>query len=267
MRHQPTLVIALLCAALAAPPAAAEDLTTESRTARGLTSVVTSSLAAQDAPYEVITAADLRDVLALDAVQQLAGCVDDDCMSEIGPALGTRYVVFGRLDEVGDLLLLNLSLVDTSQARVVRRVSVTGKDEAALVESARTAVSGLVAALQEEGADRVLVLDVQAPPPDPELHVLALSGAATAAAGLGLFTLTYVTTAVFAATTLVRIRAPEARGVAFSFIPLVGPFLVPFASTRDYGNPLWLGLGTVQALTVIAAAAGGGLWLLAPDEE
>lgn len=265
MKALPLLLGALLAVA-ALPALAAADTLAETRVSRALTGVVSASLA-ESGSFEVLTAADLRGVLSLDAQRQLAGCVDDHCVPELGHALGTRYAIFGRLDRAGDVLILNLSLVDTENARVVRRASVTGADEAALVESARTAVDGISAALEELGADRVLVLDVAAPLEDPPPPLLAVVGVATATTGLGGLGLTYLATAAFTALVMNNIRVPETLPLAWNFVPIVGAFIGPFASPRDYGDMLFLGLGAVQVLTAIVAASGGALWLWAPDAE
>ncbi len=215
----------------------------------------------------MLTAADLRDVLSLTAQKQLLGCASEKCVTDAGSAVGTRYAVFGRLDHAGDLLILNLTLVDTQSAKVLRRASVTGDDEAALVDSARTAAGGFAAVLEEVGAERVLVLDVMAPLVDPPPPLVTITAVTTLIVGVAALTLTYLATSAFTAMVLTSIRVPETRPLALNFIPVVGALIGPFASPRDYGDVLFLTLGGLQLLSAVVAAGGGALWVMTPESE
>lgn len=92
----------------------------------------------------VMTSADMRDLLSLEESRELAGCDDDSCMSEIAGALGARYVVFGQAGKLGDLLIVNLKLLDTSRAETPGRAAAQARDLEELPGVLRPALDTLV---------------------------------------------------------------------------------------------------------------------------
>ena len=78
----------------------------------GLAQSIAQRLAA--AGLDVKTQDDVARVLGVARQQQLAGCTEDSqaCMLELGNALGSGYVISGRVDRLGDRYLLNLTVLD-----------------------------------------------------------------------------------------------------------------------------------------------------------
>lgn len=70
---------------------------------------------------EVVSADDIRRLADLEAQKQALGCDQSSCLAEIAGALGARYVVFGRMGKLGDVLLVQLNLFDAEEARAIAR--------------------------------------------------------------------------------------------------------------------------------------------------
>jgi outer membrane receptor protein involved in Fe transport len=85
---------------------------------------------------EVVDQFDINTMLQVDRRNQLSGCTDNSCISEIMGALGVRFVVTGNISQFGDIYLLNLKLLDAASALVLGRVSkrVRGGEEKLLDE-------------------------------------------------------------------------------------------------------------------------------------
>jgi len=76
----------------------------------------------------VIGRGDILGLLKLEKQKVLAGCDDEQCLAEIGGALGVDWMVTGTVSEFGGTLLLNIKVLDVRGARVASSVSrkVTG---------------------------------------------------------------------------------------------------------------------------------------------
>ena len=61
---------------------------------------------------EVVTQAQMKALLDLEAQKQLAGCTDDSCMAQIGAALGVDDLVGGTVSHLGESWLIGLRRVD-----------------------------------------------------------------------------------------------------------------------------------------------------------
>ena len=88
-------------------------------TLKTLQGVITVQISSYDA-LDVISGDDVRQLVALQAEKQNAGCDDSgSCMAEIAGALGASLVVFGDVGQLGELLVVNLNLfnVDTAQSQ------------------------------------------------------------------------------------------------------------------------------------------------------
>ena len=94
--------------------------------------------------YDVVGAVDVREIASLEQQKQIAGCDDNEsCLADIAGALGARYVVTGRVVPAGGSYLIQLTLFDTVEARVVGRSSNAGLvDE--LVTLGRVGARGLL---------------------------------------------------------------------------------------------------------------------------
>lgn len=112
--------------------------------------------------FAVLGKADITSMLDLEQRrQQLAACTDSRCLSEIGGALGVRWVVAGSVSLFGETYLLNLRLIDVIAARVGSRVSrrlTGGPDE--LVDALPGAAAELLAMAEDD-------LGVEVTPDEP----------------------------------------------------------------------------------------------------
>ena len=90
--------------------------------------IVTGMIGAELAQYEdydLITGEDLRQMVALEAEKQSVGCSDDSsCLAELAGAMGARYVVFGEVGKLDNIIVVNLNLFDSQEAKGAGRVMV-----------------------------------------------------------------------------------------------------------------------------------------------
>jgi TolB-like protein len=94
--------------------------------------MVTAQLG-EDRRLDVLSGQEMRRMIDLEAQKQAMGCEQDQsCLAEIADALGVRYLVSGNASRVGNLLRLNLSLLDVDAAKVVSREEVQARDLYAL---------------------------------------------------------------------------------------------------------------------------------------
>lgn len=105
--------------------------------------------------FDVITGADLRNMLDLEAEKVDAGCTaNDTCLAEIASARGTRLVISGQVGELDkETLFLQLALYDGTASRTVARDEVTGNSLGKLANAIPTAVDRLLAA-EMKGAQK-----------------------------------------------------------------------------------------------------------------
>jgi len=83
--------------------------------APGVTSLLASRLS-ESPEIKVITQAEIATIIGLERQKRLlAGeCTDSGCMAELAGALGSRYVVTGRLDRFGERFVLTATLFDAT---------------------------------------------------------------------------------------------------------------------------------------------------------
>lgn len=148
--------------------------------------------------FRVIGKSDIRAVINFDEQRQLLGCDELGCASEIGGALGVRWVVVGNVSQFEQLYLVNLKLMDVSKLRIEKGLSrkVEG-GQAKLIDALAGLVSELMASLREppapapgvgsgSGAGAVAVTrEMERPRSAMNLwgHVTMWSGAGVAAIG------------------------------------------------------------------------------------
>jgi len=72
--------------------------------------------------YETVTEADLKGVLATDALRQVLGCEDASCVRSLGDAVKTEWLLSGTLGRTGTDQTLTLALLDVATTRPVARV-------------------------------------------------------------------------------------------------------------------------------------------------
>jgi hypothetical protein len=153
------VVIALLAAA---PPALDGG-------AAPLLSGVISSAASSDPRFDVVTAEDLRRAIDVEAERRMAGCEDDasSCLAEVASALGASLVLHGDVGTLGDELVCNLNLFDSSNGTSGGRRTVRAANASSLASEVERATQQMLNAFLSlhappEGARvRLLVLDVK----------------------------------------------------------------------------------------------------------
>ncbi len=67
----------------------------------------------------VISRSDIIGLLNLEKQKRLMGCANDQCLAEIGGALGVDWMLTGTISDFGDTILVNLKLLDVRDVRVI----------------------------------------------------------------------------------------------------------------------------------------------------
>lgn len=73
--------------------------------------------------FEATTMGDLAAALDLDQQKELLGCDESSCMIEIRNAIGARYSVNGTVSKFDEKYVINLSLIDTDDFKIIARAS------------------------------------------------------------------------------------------------------------------------------------------------
>ena len=98
-----------------------------------------------DQTFDILSGADLRQLMVLEAERQTVGCTaDNSCLAEIAGAMGAQWVVFGHVGKLGNLILLNLNLFDSHEAKAVARSSLQVKNMDEMPASLEKAVTQLL---------------------------------------------------------------------------------------------------------------------------
>lgn len=93
---------------------------------------------------EVVSQADIREMLTVEAQRKLMGCDDDGCVAEIAGTLGARYVVAGSAVNLGRSIHVRLTLLDTLEGKQERSANAESGDLAELRDLVRSAAFDLV---------------------------------------------------------------------------------------------------------------------------
>ncbi|MEW5848401.1 MAG: hypothetical protein AB2A00_06280 [Myxococcota bacterium] len=94
----------------------------DDKTAELLTDVITTEVAKR-VDLRVIGTSEIKSMVSFEQQRSLLACTDDSCLAEIGAALGVDDMVTGSVGKLGTATILNLSLVDIRNAKVLGRVS------------------------------------------------------------------------------------------------------------------------------------------------
>jgi hypothetical protein len=113
------------------------------RLARALNGLLLEELSRREG-MSIVSQADVRALLALEANKQALGCTDTACMTEIAGSLGAELMISGELSLLGTTWVASLTLVRVAGAEVVRRASGQARgDEDVAAEALQTAVHNL----------------------------------------------------------------------------------------------------------------------------
>lgn len=111
--------------------------------ARTLTDLVTARFSDQKA-FTTLSGEDIRKLLQIEGEKQVLGCEEgESCLEEIAGALGARFVVYGRISSLGDVLVLQLNLFDAKAGKPLKREVLQANDLGAFATSVETAVHQL----------------------------------------------------------------------------------------------------------------------------
>jgi|GEM_PF-1948036 len=171
-------------------PASAQEVRIDKGVLQSLTNLVTAE-ASQHPRLEVISAADVREMMALEQQKAAVGCEAESCMAEIASAMGARLAVSGQLSRLGSILMLNLSMFDAEEGKVVARKLLRGKSIEVFADSIPVALRAMLQKVDfpkppdgktEAPTVALLVLDVKGqldpepePTPPPPAHTSSSS--------------------------------------------------------------------------------------------
>jgi hypothetical protein len=108
--------------------------------------LVTSELAG-DTRLDIIASDDVERLAALEGDRQNVGCTDNSCLAELAGAIGARYVVFGDVGRLGDVVIVQLNLFDSQTAQALTRVTVQANSMSELPRALQPRVHELAAPL------------------------------------------------------------------------------------------------------------------------
>jgi TolB-like protein len=100
--------------------------------------------------HKVIDKATIRSLLNLEEQKNLLKtCADQNCMADLGGALGVQYMVAGNVSLFGKTYLLNLKIIDVKKAQIAHGVShnITGGEDQLLADLPKAAKELLAGAL------------------------------------------------------------------------------------------------------------------------
>ncbi len=158
--------------------------------------LVTDSLVAEVRKLQRVSTvgmSEIKDMLSHAEAQRMLGCEADECLAEIGGALGVDLIVTGSLGQLGGSHLFNLRLIDVRRMEVSGRVNrrLKGGDGEEFLEAVGDAVEELFPGrkLREgfvRGARPEMARRLSPPPLDPVwFWATAGTAAVLAAGGLG----------------------------------------------------------------------------------
>jgi hypothetical protein len=124
-----TICITLLTAAFAwaeKPKLVVLDLTPGGGADPQVVSAFTEALtdAVSKAGYfDVVSSRDIAQLLGRERQMQLLGCSEGQCMTELGGAVGARFILSGSLVKLGDAWQLTLTTLDSEKAQPIGRAT------------------------------------------------------------------------------------------------------------------------------------------------
>ncbi|MFH1810489.1 MAG: hypothetical protein ABIJ09_17240 [Pseudomonadota bacterium] len=124
-----------------------EALAVDPATARIIDGLVTDAVHRHNDHIELLTTADMRQIVALESSKQNMGCSTETCLAELAGAMGARYVVFGQVGRLEELTLVQLNLFDSLDARSVGRKEIRTRSLSSLPDALQPAIDELLAPL------------------------------------------------------------------------------------------------------------------------
>jgi hypothetical protein len=200
--------------------------------ARLITGAV-AALVGENPQLDVVTGADMRQLVDISAAKQKIGCDDTGCLAELAGALDATFIISGDVGRLGTAWLVNLSLFDAAQAKSAARVSAEVENLEVMPQSLRPTVNTL---LLPFGGIAVA---------DDGPSTLAIAGGVTAGVG--------------------ALATAGLVGTAFVFDGIANDPREAFQKKRDALNAGLLCLGGA-AVSGVVTVAGAGLLILGLTE-
>lgn len=133
----------------------------------------------RDARLDVLSTEDLRRVVSVEVEKKALGCDEQSCLTEMGQALGARYIVHGSVALLGSTTIIHLNLFDTEASRSIARETAEAKNPDDLLPQLRAALARVRGRmLGEAAAPAMSVRD------DGALSPLAIVGGTVAGVGV-----------------------------------------------------------------------------------
>ncbi len=121
---------------------------------------------------QVITAAEVQDLLDHEASKQQLGCASDTvCLAELGEAANADLLVSGNVGKIGDVLMLSLTVLAPKSGTVVGRAAVTA---ARVEELAGELGGGIARALGAVPSSKVAAFALEVPAGGVKVAVMPL---------------------------------------------------------------------------------------------
>ncbi len=95
--------------------------------------------------FEVVTHAEVKKLLKLEAQRQAVGCDETDCLKNLAKTMSARLVVFTQADQLGKEMILTLTAYDSVEGKNVGRATARGNTLESLPSRLRVAVDALIA--------------------------------------------------------------------------------------------------------------------------
>ncbi|OGQ09485.1 MAG: hypothetical protein A2138_15560 [Deltaproteobacteria bacterium RBG_16_71_12] len=132
---------------------------------------------------DTVTSSDMQAMAQIDATKASMGCDDASCLAEMASALGARYVIYGRVGRLDDVILLQVNLFDASVGKPISRQEAEGAQLKELSDKLPKTLSALLAPLGGAVITEAAVVETPGPSPAP-LSLLTMVGGGAAVAGL-----------------------------------------------------------------------------------
>jgi len=110
-----------------------------------LTEVLTSEIDKSKTFQRVVSAQDVSALLGYERLNQIVGCTDTSCLTEIGGALGVERLLASNIGKVGETYVINLKLINVPESKTEARYYESFKGEAGqLIEAIPNAIHHLL---------------------------------------------------------------------------------------------------------------------------
>lgn len=225
--------------------------------ARGSLTQVVAAEAGRVRGYELLSADEVRAVVAQEANKQLLGCDDTGCLAELAEAMDAELVVSGRIGETPDgSPLISLTLINVGALVVMNRVSVEWRGPVdKLADVVRTS------------AQRLLLDAKQRPPGGltltgaPEQARILVDGVDRTRDHLAAGRIGSLDVGVHD----VSVEAPDKLPSTIPVVVMSNADTVADASLEDVPVPaVWLWVGGISAVVVGAAVSGAAIYFNGP---